>query len=717
MSSDLVFEVGTEELPAAFVPMALRSIEANLKKSLEEAGVSWGAMRTLGTPRRLAVIIEELIEKQPDRVQEIKGPSIKVAYTEDGKPSKALEGFLRSQGLKLAELETRAVGKGEYVFAEKKVKGRKTKDVLPEMLSAALRRIPFPKAMRWGERDTEFARPMHWIAAVYGGKTLKVSYGHVKSRDVTYGHRFHKNRKPIKVTTPGMYVADLKAANVVVDPLEREALIKEGIEKEAARVKGRVVEDAGLLKEVTHLVEYPVVIMGSFDEEFLKLPREVVVSAMREHQRYFSVEDKKGNLKTYFITVANTPVKDKDVVRKGNERVLRARLNDARFYFEKDVLVELTERVKELKGVVFQSRLGTSYEKVERFTRLALFLGEKTGFSSAFKGSIEDILKSEKTPGGIDGKELKSHYLGRAAVLSKADLVSGMVGEFPSLQGVMGREYALMSGEATEVSEAILEHYMPLAAGAKTPSSMIGALVSIADKLDTMAGCFGVGLIPTGAADPYALRRGALGIIAIIRDRELTLDISEMVEEAVGLVGAKLTREATVVSAEVTNFIMERLRRQLLSEGIGFDAVDAAFSVESPLFDILDTIKRVRALESFKSHAAAESLTAAFKRVSNILKGQDVSGDVDEALLTDEAERVLFSAVTKAGPKIATQRRTGEYVEALEELASIRDSIDRFFDDVMVMVEDKALSKNRLKLLLKVRGLYADIAELSKLTK
>ncbi|VAV84691.1 Glycyl-tRNA synthetase beta chain [hydrothermal vent metagenome] len=722
MAKDLIFELGCEEIPAGFIKPALAALAASLKKGFSEGGLEYGQLRTLGTPRRLTVIVEGLEEKEPDRIVESRGPAIKAAYDKDGNPTRALEGFARGSGVKPKDLKIVKLEKGEYLYAVKEIKGRKTVEILPELLRGVVSSLSFPKAMRWADHEMTFARPLHWILAVYGGKAVCFNHGHIASGNATYGHRFIAKGagKAVKIKTVNDYLNKLKDNLVIADIDERRAVILDGIAKEAEAAGGVVLEDKGLVEEVVNLVEYPVVIRGSFEEEYLALPAEIIINAMREHQRYFSVIDKAGKqsgkgyrLLPAFITVANTPVKDEAVVRAGNERVLRARLSDAKFYFDKDVSTPLADNVEALKGVVFQAKLGSSYEKVERFTRLALYIGRWLEWCDALEdsGGLEGYLKDKKSGG--TGKKGHSHTLGRASMLAKADLVSGIVGEFPSLQGVMGEEFARRDGEAKEVAAAIGEHYLPISAGGELPETTAGAIISIADKLDTIAGCFGVGRIPTGAADPYALRRASLGIIRIILDKGWSIELDSLVAKAVNLVGDKLTKGADETEAAVLEFIRERFRNYLKGEGLQHDSIDAVLS--TGWFDIADAVKRIRALEKFKEHPACESLVAAFKRVSNILKGQEVDGLPAPNIFEDGAERALFEVYSKIAPVIRKAEEKGDYAKVFEKLASIKDVIDKFFDDVMVMAEDEKLRRNRLILLGSIRELYSSVADLSKL--
>ncbi len=725
MSKELIFEIGTEEIPASFVPRALASLDGLLRKALETERLSFKNIRTMGTPRRLTLIIEDLSDKQPDSVLEARGPHKRAAFDEAGNPTNALLGFAKSHGVDPKEVKIVKTEKGEYVYIEKKVKGGKTADILPAILKEVISRDFFPKSMRWGNGDVSFARPVHWILAVYGGKTVGFEWGHIKSSSLTYGHRFlpgAKSRRPIKIGSAGSYLKKLKAACIIVAPEERKKTITDGLTKEARKVKGEVLKDEGLLEEITYLVEYPVVLRGAFDAGFLGLPRDVIVNAMREHQRYFSVVDERGELLPYFLTVANIKAAKMDVIRKGNERVLRARLNDAKFYFEKDIKKRLVDRVSDLKGVVFQAKLGTSYEKVERFTALALQIGYMAGFSRPPEDGEgpADFLSDRLNPASYDASTVdpglySKLVLGRASMLSKADLTSGMVGEFPKLQGIMGSIYARRNNEVPAVSVAIYEHYLPLSSGGALPASVPGAIISVADKVDTITGCFGVGLIPTGAQDPYALRRQALGIISIILDKNLRLPIDSLIDESLRLLTPKLTRDKKEVQSDVLEFFRERLRNMLLTQGISFDAIDAVLS--APSSDIVDAISRARALEGFKKHPFCADLVVAFKRVSNILKGHDLGHrEPDPALLKEPQEKGLFDAGRAIAPRIEAFWKSGNYEAVFETLASIKEKIDAFFDKVMVMVEDERLRTNRLLLLNSVRNLYVMIADISKLS-
>ncbi len=485
MSKELFLEIGTEEIPAGFLPKAMADMKSLITKELEQARIPYDGIKTLATPRRLVLVVTGLSAEQPDAELTALGPAKNVAFGPDGNPTKAAQGFARGQGVDVASLQIITTEKGEYVAAVKKETGRPTAELLPAILPRLMGNIPFKKSMHWGDFDVRFARPIHWIVALFDGNLVPFSFGPIRSGTLSRGHRFMADRT-FPVQDFSHYLEECRSHFVIPDPQERKEIIRREIELSALAAGGRLLPDDGLLDEVTYLVEYPSVVRGTFAAEFLEVPKEVLITSMRSHQRYFSIVDSDGKLMPGFITVNNTLTENPDVVVKGNERVLRARLSDARFFFEEDKKIPLAQRVESLKSVVYQQKLGTSFEKMERFRTIALALAEQLAPAVAPQVS-------------------------RAAWLCKADLVTGMVGEFPEVQGIMGREYALLQGEAVEVAQAIAEHYLPNQAGGVLPTSDIGAIVSMADKLDSICGCFGVGLIPTGAADPYALRRAAPG--------------------------------------------------------------------------------------------------------------------------------------------------------------------------------------------------------------
>ncbi len=725
--AELLFEIGTEELPAGYIPLALSRYKDILSSNLDAERLTFAEMKTYGTPRRLVFVVSGLPLAQSDHTFTVKGPRVSAAYDDKGQPTKALLGFARSQGVDIEEVSRVETTKGEVVTASKTVKGENSSLLLSRILQKTLAGDVFPKSMKWGAGSVSFARPVRRLLALFDGDTIDVTFGAVKSGAATVGHRFTGNCAPVKVNGRDAYFQALLDRDVIVDEEQRKDIIAEGLYEKAQEVGGDVLPDKALMEEVAYLVEYPVVIRGTFDEEFLELPREIIINAMRSHQRYFTVLDKKGRLIPYFLTVANTPAKSMDKIINGNERVLRARLNDAKFYFDKDRATPLAVMTEGLKDVIFQARLGSSYEKVCRFTRLALYLGEITcvvAKGEAAENPEQFLLEKNNPSLSSADKSGEGPYMrlviGRAAMLAKADLLSGVVGEFPDLQGIMGGIYARAAGEDEAVATAISEHYRPTSSGGALPVSKAGLIISIADKLDTIAGFFAIGKLPTGTVDPYALRRGAIGIINMLLTSELEIPIDEAVEFAVNNLGPHICKDKDTdgVKAAVLDFIAERLRAQLRGEGINFDSIDAVLATR--WYNIRDAAARIKALESFKGNESCALLVVSFKRISNILKGfsAEAAGNIEprEALFTEEAEAALFNGARGLAPIIKSLSESGEYEALFEALTSIKSEIDKFFDDVMVMVDDKAVKTNRLLLLASIRDLYAQVADISRLT-
>jgi glycyl-tRNA synthetase beta chain len=706
MEKELFLEIGTEEIPAGFLPKAMADMESIITKELTGARLSFGEIKTFATPRRLALVVKDVLPVQPDAEITDIGPAANVAFNADGGLTRAGEGFLRSKGWDGSPLkvDAKAFSPGliggfpnariEFVASGKLLKiavirtetGRPAHELLSEILPRLIANIPFRKSMRWGDLDVRFARPIHWIVALFDGIVVPFAFGNIESGCVSRGHRFMANQ-PFPVRDFAHYLEECERHFVIPDPQVRKEIIRREIHRVAKAAGGRLVPDEELLNEVTCLVEYPSAVHGTFDRSFLAVPKEVLITSMRSHQRYFSVMDGEGGLFPVFIAIPNTLSEDPSVVVKGNERVLCARLSDARFFFEEDKKVPLEKRVAALKSVVYQQKLGTSYEKMERFRQLAEWL------AAEINKSVVD----------------KVH---RAATLCKADLVTGMVGEFPEVQGIMGREYALHDGEDAEVANAIAEHYLPTQAGGDLPSSDTGAIVSLADKMDTICGCFGVGLIPTGSADPYALRRSALGIINIILGKGYRQPLNAFIGEALDLLQSKITRGREDVHKDVLEFFKGRFVN-LLADRFPGDVVDAVVAVA---FDeLVETAAKIEALSDFKNRTDFEPLAIAFKRVCNIVKG-GVDKPVDQGLLREDAERELYSSYLsvseKAGIKIADRR----YLAALSEIATLRGAVDAFFDTVMVMSEDEKLRLNRLALLTGIARLFGKIADFSKIS-
>lgn len=686
MSAELFLELGTEEIPAGFIPRALNDIQRLLCRELESARIGYGAVRTFATPRRLAISIADVACQQQRQELELTGPPARIAFDADGKPTKAAEGFARTNGVSVDELKTIETEKGEYLFLSKVIEGGESSQQLPEIIPSVIAKIPFKKSMRWKDLDIRFARPLHWIVATYGGEVIDFTFGDMKSGNSSRGHRF---MAPQEFTVKGAedYITKAEAHYVIPEIEKRRQMIEEQLETLAQQLGGKINPDKELLEEVSFLVETPEALAGTIEERFLQLPPELLITSMREHQRYFTLVDNQGRLLPHFITVANTRAKDPQVVVAGNERVLKARLADAMFFWQEDQKSKLETRLEPLKKVVYQAKLGTSYEKIERFTQLAVGLAEQ------FSSSDVELTR-------------------RAAMLAKCDLETGMVYEFPELQGVMGREYALLEGEDERVAKAIYEHYLPIQAGGELPTDNIGAYVSLADKIDTICGCFSVGLIPSGTADPYALRRSAIGILAIILERDYALSIPDFVVKSVALLENKRQRPAEDIVADVVEFIRLRLVNMLTAQRYPADVVEAVLSAS--FTEPVDAVERVRALALLKGRDDFEPLAVAFKRVVNIIKG-GVEQTVDEALFEVDYERELFSALRQVEDRVSTLVAERDYSSALETIASLRPPVDHFFDHVMVMTDDVDVKNNRLALLTQIAGLFKNIADFNRI--
>ena len=687
MGAAFYLEIGSEEIPAGYILPALEAMSAQMVRFLDENRIAHGNPVTTGTPRRLMLHVPDVALQQEACTTEIIGPPKQVAYDAEGKPTKAAEGFARGQGMRVEDIRIKETPKGEYLCIVREEAGMPTRDLLQKMLPDFIAHIPFPKSMRWGSLPVTFTRPVNYVVALLDGRTVDFEYGDVKSGNRAFGHRFMSPRW-VAVEDYSSHLENLRKHFVIADISERKALIREGIQKAAAGVGGRILEDEDLLDEVTHLVEYPQPLVGEFEEKFLKLPPELLITVIKKHQRYFAITDGAGALMRYFVTVANTTPRDFDLVAAGNARVVRARLEDARFYFEEDRKVKLDDRAEQLKGVVFHSKLGTSWEKVERFTALARWLGERLA------------------PASLDA-------LLRAAYLCKADLVTGMVGEFPELQGAMGRAYARLQGEPDAVCEAIFEHYLPNRAGGPIPRGIEGALLSMADKMDTIVGCFGVGLIPTGAADPFALRRQTLGIIRIILEKPLQVSLTDLIDQALPLLASKMTEPADAVKRGVLEFFHARLHHYLVSQyGYGGDVVDASLAVG--IDDLVGAVARTQAVAAFKARPDFETLAAAFKRVVNIIKEPETAA-VQPDLLAGAAEQALFMNLSDTEGLVGRCLARGDHDGALEAMAGLKGFIDAFFDSVLVMDKDDAVRRNRLALLTRIHDLFTKVADFRKI--
>jgi glycyl-tRNA synthetase beta chain len=688
--ADLLLELGAEEIPASFIEPALEDLRRTFVERAAAARLAHGSTRVFGTPRRLGLLVSGVADRSEDLTREVTGPSTKAAFDAAGKPTRAAEKFAQSAGVPVDKLRRANTPRGEYLAATLEEKGRSAQEILRELLHGAIHSINFKKSMRWGDVDLAFARPVHWIVALLGEEVVPVVFGDVKSGRSSRGHRF-LSPGLIELRRPSDYPEALRRANVIADVAERRSLVLERIRVAAERAGGRVLEDEALVDQVTQLVELPNVVVGSFEERHLDLPPEVLVQEMKSHQRYFPVVDASGKLLPRFIAVSNTPVRDERLSLRGYERVLRARLADGRFFFDEDRKTPLGARVSRLERVVFQQKLGTYAEKVARVRALAEWLAHQSG--------------QEKHLGVIQ----------RAATLAKADLVTGMVGEFPELQGVMGREYARASGEPPEVALAIFEHYLPRHAKDALPSQDPGALIGTSDRLDTLCGIFAIGKAPTGAADPFALRRACLAIIRIVLERGYRFSLSAAVDRAHELLQPKI---GDAKREPVLEFFRARLKA-LWTETPQAHRTDVVEAVLAAGFDdLVATQKRLTALSSIVGRADFAPLAVAFKRVVNIVskQGKDVSpGPADPRRFSEDAERALHDAFTRASARVDALVSTDDFAGALREITGLKPAVDTFFDKVMVMTEDASLRENRIRLLTQIGGLFGRVADFSKI--
>lgn len=687
--SELLFEIGTEEIPAGYIQPALDALAADTAKKLQALELAFESIRTFGTPRRLTLVVTGLQERQEDRRQEHIGPSKKAGIDADGKLTKAAEGFARSRGFNPDQLQVVATAKGEYLMVVEDVKGQETAALLPALLESLVRELVFPKSMRWADYTLTFARPIQWLLALYDGEVLPVTIEGLTSGRTTRGHRF---MAPAEVAVSGAatYLSTLAERFVIADPKERKAMVVAEVRRavsEGAGVAGaQAVIQEGLLDTVTNLVEYPCAICGRFDPKFLQLPEETLVTSMREHQKYFPVMGTDGKLLPLFVAVNNTRVKDAALTASGHERVLRARLEDGLFFFKEDRKRPLADRCRELHGIVFQNKLGTMQAKSERIKKLA------------------GLLAARIAP------ELREDVL-RAAELAKADLLTAMVGEFPSLQGIMGRVYALHDGERPPVAQAIEEHYLPLRAGGEVPRSLVGALVGLADRLDTLVGCFAIGEKPTGNKDAFGLRRQAIGLISILRGLNISLSLKEAVDAALAGYATIADAQPEVVS-EVLQFIRLRFENEQIASGLPLELVEAATSVGFD--DPIDCLARIEALNQMRGQESFSVLAGAFKRIHNIVKDNRDTA-IDQSLLTEPAERDLHNALVTAREKVLPLLDNRAYHPALLALLEIKGPVDRFFDTVMVMAEDEGIRRNRLNLLTALGELVRRVGDISRM--
>jgi glycyl-tRNA synthetase beta chain len=683
---DLLIELGTEELPPKALAKLSKAFHQGVEQGLKKAELTFNDIRPYATPRRLALVISKLQTKQPDRVVERRGPAVTAAFDEEGNPTKALLGFAGSCGVEVDDLDTMKTDKGAWLVFKQEQVGATAAELLPQIIQQALNDLPIPKRMRWGDLPGEFVRPVHWLIVLLGDEIVPMDLLGVTADRFTRGHRFHYPQ-PIRVSSPMTYAPQLETeGHVMVDFEARKEAIEGQVKELADKLKGTAIINPELLEEVTGLVEWPVALAGNFDQRFLELPPEALISSMEGHQKYFAVEAKDGKLLPHFITVSNIASQDPAQVIAGNERVILPRLSDAAFFWDTDRKRALADHQEQLKTIVFQNKLGTVYDKSQRVASLAAEIAAQ-----------------------IDGQPQLAE---RAAKLAKCDLVTEMVGEFPELQGIMGRYYARLDGEDNEVAEALDEQYQPRFAGDDLPATRTGQAVSLAEKLDTLTGLFGIGQPPSGVKDPFALRRAALGVLRIMIEKSLDLDLTRLLDKAAASFDGTLSEND--VSEQVMQYFFDRLRGYALEQGFKSDEFEAVLTVRPTR--PLDFMQRLKAVAAFRKLEQAESLAAANKRIGNILRKNDsetAEPEVKDSLLQEAAEKALAEKVSEAKRELAPLSAKADYTGVLNYLAGMRETVDSFFDDVMVMADDEMVRQNRLALLNQTRALFLGVADIS----
>ena len=683
---DFLVELGTEELPPKALLKLSKSFQAGVVEGLKKESLAHGAVQSFATPRRLAVLVSALDAKQADRLTEKFGPAVKVAFDADGNSTRAADGFAKSCGVTVADLGRADKDGVEKLSYSSTLPGRSTNELLPAIVDVALTKLPIPKRMRWGASRDEFVRPVHWLVMLFGEEVVPSDILGVKSSADSFGHRFHHPDK-IHISKPSDYEAlMLEPGNVVADFAKRRELIRTAVIAEGVKHNANTVVDESLLDEVTGLVEYPVALTGKFDELFLEVPSEALILAMKSHQKCFYLLNNEQELLPYFVTVSNIRSNDPSQVVEGNERVIRPRLADAKFFYETDRQTSLESRLDQLKKVVFQKKLGTVYDRSLRVANLAKFIAASTG---------ENEAQSE-----------------RAAMLSKCDLVTNMVGEFADLQGLMGSYYAANDGEPEPVVKAINEQYMPRFAGDDLPSTAIGSILAVADKLDSIVGLFAIGQPPTGSKDPFALRRSAIGILRILVENKIDIDLMACIEAS--LKGFDALNIEADASEKVFEFMLERFRSWYSDEGISSGVFQSVMELKPR--KPYDFAKRIQAVANFVQLDESGALAAANKRVSNLLDKVDaasLSTEVNEALFEVKAEKALFDQLRDKELNTAPLFEIGDYTSGLAELAQLKESVDGFFDDVLVICDDESVKRNRLALLQRLRNIFLKVADIS----
>ncbi|KTC84870.1 glycine--tRNA ligase subunit beta [Legionella brunensis] len=688
MANDFLFELGCEELPSGAVWPLTEALTANLLAAMDKAQLSYGKVKSFATPRRLAVLITELQEEQPSQTLSRRGPAVAAAYDSNGKPSPALLGFAKSCGVEVEALSVSKTDKGEWLVYETQSQGAKTKDLLPHLIEQAISDLPIAKPMRWGSGDAEFARPVHWAVLLFGQEVILSEILGVQTGRLSYGHRFH-HPQAVEIAKPQDYESLLRQAYVIADFATRRAMISEQVEQLAAKHNAQPIMPENLLDEVTSIVEWPQALLANFEQEFLQVPSEALIASMQSHQKCFALQGNSGKLLPHFITVANINSSNPQQVAMGNEKVMRARLSDAAFFFHQDQKEPLSHHIPATDKVIFQAKLGTLRDKTDR---------------------VQEVLEMLCAP-----LNLNKQQASRAAQLSKCDLMTGMVGEFPELQGLMGYYYACHDGESIEVAVSLNEQYMPRFAADKLPDSPLGLAMSLADRLDTLVGIFAIGQKPSGVKDPFKLRRHALAVARLLISTPAKLNLSHLIAETVKIYGDKLPRD-TIATAELQPFILERMQSYYHSQNISVDLFQAVRARQEDW--LYDFDKRIMALAEFTLLPEAIVLSAACKRVNNLLQQAELSINnmpINEDLLEEGVEKSLFTHLRTMEEAVKPLYEAADYKNILTKLASLREPVDAFFEHVMVMVEEEAIKKNRLQLLARLQNLLQGVADISLL--
>jgi len=692
--NNVVLEIGTEEIPAQYMENALKDLNQLAQKYFEEARINYKEIKVYGTPRRLILFIFHIKEKQEDIFQKIKGPAYSIAYNKDSQPQKPALKFAQSQRVNVKDLIVEDTEKGKYIFAPKSIIGQPTIDLLSQIFLKIIKGMQFPKSMRWGEKSLRFIRPIRWILALYGKEIIKFNLNSLDSENITYGHRLLAPKK-IKISSTQEYFKKIEKSYVIIDPKIRENIVKTDIKQIIKEINGEKIINEKQLKEIIYLVEYPNAILGKYDKKYLELPKDVLTVVMEKHQKYFPVFKNKDELLPLFIVIINNSKRYASKIKEGNENVLRARLEDAKFFYQEDQKIPLGKRVDKLKNVTFQENLGSLFDKTKRLELLCDYIAD-----------------------GLQVEQKVKKDLLRSAHLCKADLVTEMVKEFPELQGIMGKEYAVLSDERKEVAEAIFEHYLPRFSGDRLPLTKSGMILGIADKVDTIIGCFVMGLTPTGSQDPYGLRRQSRGKIAIILKNNLEISLKDIIQKSLSLYKESVSLEEFKIDeneivSQILSFLKQRLKNIFLEDGIRYDVIDAVLAVDSD-GDVVDIKHRIKAIEELYNQPIFRKILSSSNRVLNLSKNNEET-EIDRSLLKEKAELNLYHNYEGIYPRTKEFIFNKEYKKVFKLLGDLCEPVDEFFDQVLVMDKDNNIRKNRIALIRKIGILFNQVADLSKI--